>query len=170
MLLQRLEQTSNTERQILCFKWVERFKLESTSESLLKATSKCDQVAQGLAQASLSNLQGWRFHILSGQPVPVHELTAVLTHSLKNSDFSFLPCISKYVFYNFLALLLGSKGKWYWQNSPWFIQVTKTHKYKTYIRKPGFINFKTLLLQCDLCQSIWLRQESDIMVQRKQLI
>lgn len=50
---------------------MEKFKLEDTSESLFKVASKCDQVAQGLAQASFLNLQGWRCHVFSGQPVPV---------------------------------------------------------------------------------------------------
>jgi len=86
--------------------------LEGTSKGLLKAASKWDQVAQGLAQASFVNLQGWRFHILSEQPVPVHELIASLPHTLKeNSNFQSFSFIYNYAFYNFLALLKKENEK-----------------------------------------------------------
>lgn len=74
-------------------------KLEGTSEGLLKVASKCDHVAQGLAQASFANLQGWRFHILSGQAVPVCEIIGLLSHTSKKcSNFQLFSFIYNYVF------------------------------------------------------------------------
>lgn len=67
-----------------------KFELEGTSEGLQRPASKCDQVAQALAQARFLNLQGWSFHILSGQPVPEHELIGILP-CLQNSISTYFP-------------------------------------------------------------------------------
>lgn len=72
---------------------------------LQRPASMCDQVTQGLAQARFLQLQGWSFHILSGPPVPEHDLIGILPFSLKNSNFQWFSFISTYAFYNVLALL-----------------------------------------------------------------
>lgn len=84
---------------------MEKFEFEVTSEGLKRPDSKCDQVTQGLAQARFLELQGWSCHILSGQPVPEHDLIGILPYSLKNSNFQLFSFISTYSPYNFLALL-----------------------------------------------------------------
>lgn len=120
---------------------MEKFKLEGTSEGLIKAASKCDQVAQGLAQASFLNLQGWRLHILSGQPVSVHELIGILPHILKkNFNFQLFSLIYNYVFYNFLALLNKENEKDADKSDQDTIDKCEKLKYKIHIRKLGFIN------------------------------
>lgn len=81
--------------------------LEGTSEGLLKVASKRDQVAQGLAQASFANLQGWRFHILSGQAVPVCEIIGFLSHtSKKRPNSQLFSFIYNYVFDYFFPALM----------------------------------------------------------------
>lgn len=35
--------------------------------------SKLDEVTQGLVQSGFENVQGWRFHHISGQPCPMYD-------------------------------------------------------------------------------------------------
>lgn len=56
---------------------MERLRLEGTSgDPLVQPLSKQgqeQQTAQGHVQSAVEYLQGWRFHNLSGQPVPVFD-------------------------------------------------------------------------------------------------
>jgi len=60
--------------------------LRSTGPTPLLKQGHLEQVVQDCVQSSFEHLQGWRFHILSGQPVPAFD------HSHSEKVLGFFLC------------------------------------------------------------------------------